>query len=211
VHYGIDADGWSATEAERSELRRRFDLAPDDVAVAMSARLIPGKGHELLLDAAGRALDRAPGLRVLVAGQGPLRSDLEGAAARLPAGTVRLLGFLDDPRQLMKAADVLAFPTSPSLDEGFGLAALEAMAAGRAVVATSVGALPELVAPERNGLLVSPEDPDALADALVELASQPALSRELGRRGQERARAEFGIDRMVGRTLAVYREALGGG
>jgi glycosyltransferase involved in cell wall biosynthesis len=208
VHYGIDPAGWSSTEAERAELRDGFGLAPGDVAVAICARLIPGKGHELLLEATGRALGRAPSLRVLVAGHGPLRGRLERRAEHLPPGTVRLLGFLDETQDLMKACDVLVFPTSPELDEGFGLAALEAMAAGRAVVATRVGALPEIVEPGRTGILVPPEEPSALADALVELATKPALGEELGRGGRERARAEFGIERMVSRTLAVYREAV---
>jgi glycosyltransferase involved in cell wall biosynthesis len=208
VHYGIDATGWSSTDAEQARMRERFGLATGDVAVAICARLIPGKGHELLIEAAERALLRAPRLRVLVAGHGPLRSRIERRAEELPSGTVRLLGFLDEIRDLMKACDVLAFPTSPQLDEGFGLAALEAMAAGRAVVATTVGALPEVVQPGRTGILVPPEDPSALADALVELATNPSMREELGRRGEERARAEFGIERMVSRTVGVYREAL---
>jgi glycosyltransferase involved in cell wall biosynthesis len=207
VHYGIDAAEWSSTEAERVELREQFGLAAGDVAVAICARLIPGKGHELLLEAAERALQRAAGLRVLVAGQGPLRGRLDRRAAQLPTGTVRMLGFLGEIRDLMKACDVLAFPTSAGLDEGFGLAALEAMATGRAVVATRVGALPEVVESGRTGILVPPDDPAALADALVELATKPAIRQELGRQGRDRAFAEFGVARMVSRTRAVYGEA----
>jgi glycosyltransferase involved in cell wall biosynthesis len=207
VHYGIDAARWDSTEAERASLRQQFGLAAGDVAVAICARLIPGKGHELLLDATDRARQRAPGLRIFIAGDGPLRARLERRAQRFPPGTVRLLGFVDDLRDLMKACDVYVFPTSPALSEGFGLAALEAMAAGRAVVATSVGALPEVVEPGRTGILVPPENPMVLADALVELATKPAMRVEMGRRGWDRARAEFGLERMVRRTLAVYAEA----
>jgi glycosyltransferase involved in cell wall biosynthesis len=206
VHYGIDATGWRATDAERAALRRAFGLAPEETAVAICSRLIPGKGHELLLEATERALERAPTLRVLIAGDGPLRGALERHAEQLPPGTVRLLGFVDDIPSLMKACDMLVFPTSPELDEGFGLAALEAMAAERPVVATRVGGLPEVVEDRRTGILVPPGDPAGLADALVELATQPALRVELGRRGAERAAVEFGIARMVSRTLDVYRE-----
>jgi glycosyltransferase involved in cell wall biosynthesis len=209
VHYGLDSSGWSANESERADLRNSFGLTRDDLAVAICARLIPGKGHELLFEATALALDRASSLRVLVAGDGPLRDALESRAAQLPPQTVRLLGFLNEVSGLMKACDVLVFPTSPKLDEGFGLAALEAMAAERAVVATRVGALPEVVDPGRTGLLVPPEDPSALAEALIELATQPDLAREMGRRGRDRAQAEFGVERMVSRTLAVYREARG--
>lgn len=209
VHYGIDATGWQATDAERAGLRRGLDLEDGDVAVAICARLIPGKGHELLLEAAERALERWPGLRVLVAGEGPLRERLERRAERLPGATVRFLGFVDDMPGFMNACDVLVFPSSPALDEGFGLAALEAMAAGRAVVATSVGALPEVVEDGETGILVDPDDPSPLADALVELAKRPALRESMGRRGHERAGVEFGIDAMVRGTLAAYQEAVG--
>jgi glycosyltransferase involved in cell wall biosynthesis len=211
VHYGIDATGWRATEVERAALRREYGLAPEDTAVAICSRLIPGKGHQVLLEATSRALERAPTLRVLIAGDGPLRGGLERCAGELPDGTVRFLGFVDEIPRLMKACDVLVFPTSPELDEGFGLAALEAMAAERPVVATRVGALPEVVEDGRTGILVDPRDAAALADALVQLATQPALRTELGRRGAERAAAEFGIARMVRRTLDVYREVAPGG
>jgi glycosyltransferase involved in cell wall biosynthesis len=209
VHYGIEADAWRAGDAEHAAARTSFGLNPEDVAVAICARLIPGKGHDLLLDAVARARERAPRLRLLIAGDGPLRTELDRRARELPPGTVRLLGFIDEIRELMHACDVLAFPTSPRLDEGFGLAALEAMAAERAVVATRVGALPEVVDDGRTGLLVAPDDPAALADALIELANDPDLARDMGRRGRDRAVSEFGVERMVSRTLAVYREALG--
>ncbi len=83
------------------------------------------------------------------------------------------------------------------------------MAAERAVVATKVGALPEVVDDRRTGLLVAPDDPAALAEGLAVLATQPDLAREMGRRGRDRAQAEFGVEQMVSRTLAVYREAVG--
>jgi glycosyltransferase involved in cell wall biosynthesis len=208
VHYGIDTTGWLASDAERATLRRAQGLEEADVAVAICARLIPGKGHELLLEAMAPALQRWPTLRLLVAGDGPLRGPLERRAGRLPRGAVRFLGFVDDLPGLLKASDVLAFPTSPALNEGFGLAALEAMAAGRAVVAANVGPLPEIVADGRTGILVPAEDPSALADALVGLAGRPEQREAMGREGHNRAEAEFGIDAMVRSTLEAYRTAL---
>jgi len=121
---------------------------------------------------------------------------------------VRFLDFMPDVRPLVQACDVLAFPTAPELGEGFGLAALEAMAAERPVVATAVGALPEVVAHGQTGIVVPPGDRGQLADALVRLARDPGLRARLGAAGRERARTEFSIDRMIGRTLAVYEEAL---
>ena len=207
VHYGIDASGWQANGDERAAGRRTLGLEEGDVAVAIASRLIPGKGHDLLLAAAAAAHERCPELRVIVAGDGPLAESLRRRAEQLPDGVVRFTGFVDDMAGLMKACDVLAFPTSPSLDEGFGLAALEAMAAGRAVVASNVGPLPEVVEDGETGILVPPDDAPRLAEALVELAASPELRASMGRRGHERAVREFGVDAMVERTLRVYDEA----
>ncbi len=211
VYYGLDAGGWAPTAEGRAEARARFGLAPGDVALAMTARLIPGKGHEALIDAAAEAGRRVPELRLVIAGDGPLRADLERLAAeRLPEGAARFIGFVDDVRPVVWAADALVFPTTPELSEGFGLAALEAMAAERPVVATEVGALPEVVADRETGLVVPPGDTHALAEALVELAGQPELRAAMGQSGLRRATSLFGVETMVDRTVSVYRDALSG-
>jgi len=119
---------------------------------------------------------------------------------------VRFLGFFEDVRGFMAACDALAFLTLPALGEGFGLAALEAAAAGRPVVATRVGALPEVVADGDTGLVVEPGDIGALAAAIVRLGTDAALRTRLGGAGRRRAAERFGVERMVERTLAVYAE-----
>ena len=98
----------------------------------------------------------------------------------------------------------------PSLWEGFGLVLLEAMAAGRPVVASAVGPVPEVVADGETGLLVPPGDPEALARAVVRVLRHPNLAARLGRAGRARAEAHFGLDGMVARTDALYRELLAG-
>jgi glycosyltransferase involved in cell wall biosynthesis len=211
VPYGIDATGWLVGDAERNQFRQELGLHDGDVAVTAASRLIPGKGHDLLIDAFGLGVQQFPSLRLLVAGDGPLRGSLEArAGARAPEGSVWFLGYRSDMRSLMGASDILAFPTSGDLGEGFGLAALEAMAAGRPVVATRVGSLPEIVSHEETGLLVEPGDPERLSEALVTLAVDPGLRRRLGDKGRERASTSFALDSMVDRTLSVYREVLEG-
>lgn len=207
VPYGIEASDWDLTDDERTIERDRLGLGPDDVAIGMASRLIPGKGHASLLEAFARAAREAPNLRLLIAGDGPLREEL-AAAARAHGPAVVMLGFVADVRPLMSACDALAFPTQPELSEGFGLAALEAMAAGRPVVATDVGSLPEVVVAGETGFVVEPGDPDKLAEALVALAGDPGLRARMGECGRLRARSTFSLELMVERTMAVYAEAL---
>jgi glycosyltransferase involved in cell wall biosynthesis len=209
VHYGIDASRWPLGEAERDRARERLGLRSGEIAVGVAARLIPGKGHSLLFEALAAARRDAPQLRLLVAGDGPLRAQLEREAGRTAPGAVTFLGFVPDMRGFMNACDLIAFPTEPALGEGFGLAALEAMASGRPVLASSVASLPEVVTNGDTGLLFDPRSADELAASLVTLATRPELREQLGARGRERARAVFSLERMVERTLGVYHEARG--
>jgi glycosyltransferase involved in cell wall biosynthesis len=210
VPYGIDAARWPLSEADRGRARSALDLEAGDLAVGIAARLIRGKGHAFLLEAHRAALRSHRRLRLLIAGDGPLRQDLERDAARSGDGSVRFLGYLSDMRAFMNACDVLVFPTEATLGEGFGLAALEAMACGRPVVATAVASLPEVVRSRETGLLVHPGAVDELAAALLELADDERLRAELGARAQERARTVFSVEAMVESTLTVYERALRG-
>jgi glycosyltransferase involved in cell wall biosynthesis len=206
IHYGLDAGPWQRGQAARSGVRDSLGLEPSDVAVGIAARLIDGKGHRTLIKAVRRARAARPGVKLLVAGTGPLLEELRAEAG--PDDAVRLLGFVDDVPSFMAACDVCAATSDAALSEGFGLSALEAMAAGRPVVATRVGSLPEVVTPD-TGLLVRPDDVDELAVALGRLADDPALRAELGRAGALRAMRVFGLERMVQRTVELYGTTVG--
>lgn len=205
VPYGVDVGAWTITEEERAEERQRLDLADDDIVVGMASRLIDGKGHAMALDAIGRSRTSAPAMRVLIAGEGPLRRDLE-QGPRAVAARASFLGQVDDVPRFMGACDALLFPTLPGLGEGFGLAALEAMAAAVPVVATDVGALPEVVEDGVTGLVVAPR-PETIAAALGRLSGDRDERVSMGEAGRERAATNFGLDTMVARTVEVYREA----
>ena len=211
VPYGIDLDTRRLDPTTRADVRRHYGMGDDDVIVTIAARLMEGKGHELLLDAMDAATAAAPRLTLLVTGDGPLRAQLEAQARSLPEGTVWFLGFIDDTRGMIGASDIVVFPTLPSLGEGFGLTALEAMAAGVPVIASDTGALPEVVADGRTGLIVPGGDIPTLAQALIRLANDPAERRRLGTAGIARARERFSLDVMIEATLAVYAEALAAG
>jgi glycosyltransferase involved in cell wall biosynthesis len=206
VPYGIDAGQWDSSEERRASARSTFGLEPSQVAVGVASRLIPHKGHEFLLRAYSEASKRAPQLRLLIAGDGPLRADLERQAAALGVDA-GFLGFVGDVPGFLSAVDLLAFPTQAEFGEGFGLAALEAMAARRPVIATDVASLPEVVGTDASaGLLVDPANVTQFADALVALAEDEALRERMGEHAHERAVTHFSLERMVAATLAVYDE-----
>jgi glycosyltransferase involved in cell wall biosynthesis len=171
--------------------------------VLTCARLSDQKGHPVLLEAAAEV----PEAVFALAGEGPERARLEVLAERLGvAERVRFLGRRDDVPELLAAADVFALP---SLYEGTSLAVLEAMAASRAVVSSAIGGTEELIEDGRNGLLVPPSDPGALAAALRRLLGDPGLREQLASRARERVELEFTRARMAARVGAVYEQVLG--
>lgn len=179
------------------------DLAGEVPLVGTLARLVPQKGLDVLLEAFARV---PPPARLVIAGAGTLRPVLE-ARAVMPdlVGRVAFLGPRADSAAVMAALDLFVLP---SRWEGFGLVLLEAMAAGRAIVASRVSAIPEVVAEGETALLVPPDDPGALAAAIVALLDDPARRQAMGAAGRARVRQEFAPDRLVRATLDLYRTVL---
>ena len=192
---GVDTAFWSPGPPGRPA--GRPPGAPGGGPTVVSVGwLKPVKGHDVLVEAFARVRAAVPGARLVLVGRGPGRPDLEGRARALGIGeAVEFAGVLDREgvRERLRAADVFALP---SRSEGLPLALLEAMAAGVPAVATAVGGIPQAVGDPPAALLVPPEDPAALADALVALLRDPARRRAMSADGVARAR-DFGIDRMV--------------
>ena len=183
--------------------------APGPVIVTAVGRLAPEKGPDLLL-AALRILNEqgaAAALRVVFAGDGPLRSGLQAQAAAWGlAPYVEFSGAFADLAPIMQRTDIVAHPTR---NDGRSVSVLEAMAWAKPVVATRVGGLPELIEEGVNGLLTPPDDPAALAAALHRLAQDPDLRRRMGQAGRARFLAgDFTVAAMVKATLAVYRQII---
>ncbi len=195
--------------SERAAIRSALGASPEETVVVQVATLTRVKDHATALRAAERLRSAGVAFRWWMVGEGPLRRALEAeAAARGLGERVRFPGSRSDVPALLAAGDV-AVLTSRS--EGFPNAVLEAMAAGRPVVATDVGGTAEAVRPERTGLLVPPGDGEALAEALRRCADDPALRRRLGDAGRERARSEYGWDALTERMLSVYGAVLRSG
>lgn len=158
------------------------------------------------LDTALRALVGVPDATLLVLGEGPQRPALQRLASSLGIrDRVLLPGRVGDVASLYRQADLLVHPARW---EGFGLAMLEAMLAGKAVVAARAGSAPELVEDGRTGVLVPVDDAEGMTVAVNELLADPARAAELGRAGLERAWRQFSVARMAERTIAVYESVL---
>lgn len=173
--------------------------------IGILGRLVPGKGHAVLLDAFARLGTLSPSTTLHVVGDGPERAVLEAQAERLRvADRVRFLGFQADIPRLMAALDVVVLASTHT--EVLPLVVMEAMAAGCAVVATSVGGVPELVEEGQSGLLVPPGDVDALASALHRLIGDADLRARLGRGAVSRIQQQFTLPRMVVETERIYQQ-----
>ena len=197
VHYGLDQvpPRWG----DNPPL-----TVPEGARILLAlGRLVPQKG----LDVAVRALpvvhETHPDAVLVVAGEGPERQALEELAAGLGVGDgLFLLGRAGDVAALLERAELLIHP---SRWEGFGLVLLEAMLASRPVVATRVSSIPEIVVDGETGVLVPPDDAQALAGALVRVLGDPG---SLGAAGRARALEQFSADAMARKTAAVYSDAI---
>lgn len=210
VLYGIDAAPFA--DLDRAAARAELGIEAGARVVLCPARLDPQKNHGMLLRAFERVHRELPDAVLLLAGGRQLGSeiyerDLHTLADLIDVdGAVRWLGVRSDMSRLLAACDVVALASDW---EGFGLALLEAMAAGRPVVATAVGGVPEVVSDGESGILVAAGDMFGFAKALIRLLHDDATRQRMGTAAARRARETFAIDHMRTATQAVYDEALG--
>lgn len=194
-------------EVDRAVARQRLStlvpLEPEEPLLVHVGSLTPEKDHATLLEACRRLAARFPRVRTVLLGDGPLRDRIAAEAAAPPlAGLVHLVGVRADASELMAAADLLVLS---SRVEGIPGVLLEAAARTVPAVATDVGAVCEVLADGRTGLLVPPGDPTALAAAVGRLLDDPHERRAMGTAARERAR-DFDLERITDRFLDLYRE-----
>jgi glycosyltransferase involved in cell wall biosynthesis len=204
---GVDTD-WFRVDGSSAEAKRALGLHPVRPVLGAVGRLEARKGHDLLLDALHVMRTLAPAHRpqLLLVGDGPLRSALERRTGELGlARDVMFAGSLSDVRPALAAIDLFVLP---SRAEGMSNALLEAMAAARPVVATAVGGTSEVLDADRTGVLVRPDDPEALAAAVLGLLAEPVRCARLGAAARQAVEDRFGARRMISRLEELYTERL---
>jgi glycosyltransferase involved in cell wall biosynthesis len=191
-----------APSGTATTVRQELGLGARDRVLLVVGRLEPQKGHRVLLDALAAIRAEADAVCLVCVGEGGERPALEAQAARLGlSGAVRFVGFRSDVPRWLAAADVVVLP---SFYEGLPLAAMEALAASRPVVATSVDGTPEVVVDGQTGLTVPPGDRVALAAAICRLLRDPLLARRLGQAGRRWVEERFAEERQVSLTERLY-------
>jgi glycosyltransferase involved in cell wall biosynthesis len=204
LHHGIDlkeVGGWKSTDG----IREGLGIPEEAPVVGTVANFKAHKGYEYLLKAAVLVKREVSDTRFVLVGQGPVEERVREQARRLALdGTVTFAGFREDAPRVAATFDIFALASTA---EGLPIALLEAMAVGKPIVATRVGGLPEVIDHDREGVLVPPGDPKALADAILALLADPSLRQRLGEAARKRA-TDFDIRKAVRRMESVYEELL---
>ncbi len=208
IRSAVDAEAMS-TAPDCEALRRAFDIPDGAFTIAMAGQLIPRKGHRYLLQAASELKLTHPPFRLIIFGEGHLDDELRAQASSLGLGdVVQFAGYRDDLDAYVGCFDLFVHPASA---EGLGVAVLKASAAGVPVVGCDAGGLRESVEHGVTGLLVPPEDADALHEAIATLFDDDELRGRFAAAGRERMQNEFAIDTMADRHVALYESLLAEG
>jgi glycogen(starch) synthase len=174
-------------------------------------RLSAEKGVDVAIAGFASIVERFPQARLIIAGDGPLKADLEQQALELKIRDfVDFVGWVI-PEMIPSLINTATLVVMPSRSEGLPLVALEAALMARPIVATRVGGLPEVVLHQENGLLVEPEDHNALAEAMAMLLDQPETARSMGEAARCRVQTVFSWDRHVNAYDALYRQLVANG
>ncbi len=205
IHSGVDIDRYLATQVNIENKKRSIGLNSKSLIVGTVGWLLPIKGPMHLLNAMIKIWQSLSDVQLVYVGKGDQEEALKQQAMKMGVSDkVKYLGWRDDVHELMPLFDLFALP---SMNEGMGRVLVEAMAAGKAVVASNVGGIPDLVHHGQNGFLVEPGDVAGLSAAIEKLLADQNLRREMGKRGQAMA-YNFSESKMIKKIDALYAALL---
>jgi L-malate glycosyltransferase len=205
VYEGVELPPPVSLEA-RQRARQRWGIADRELLVGSVGYLLPEKGHEFALRALSAVRAKVPETRLLLAGDGPCRQELESLAREQGLrDAVIFAGFVEDVPQVYAALDAFVFP---SLAEPLGTSLLAAMAWGLPVIAVESGGVPEYIEDGATGLLVSRPEPGLISAAMLRLLGEDSFRMRLGGEARRNVKQRFSAKRMVDRTIQVYEDVL---
>jgi glycosyltransferase involved in cell wall biosynthesis len=204
IHNAIDTS--RRPTKSQDDMKAELGLNPECAVIGAVGRLVPIKGLDVFVDAAARILQKRPETTFVIAGDGPLRSELEGQVVRLGIDDrVKFTGFREDILDVFNMCDILGVT---SYHEGVPISVLEAMSLERVVVSTTVGGIKEIIENRKSGILVDPGNPDAVADACLEVLGNRSLKETLQKGARKRIEAEFAASIQRERMLSLYNEVM---
>lgn len=202
IHNGADLERFRPDPKVREKWRQRLNVRPEELLLSTVSWLHRWKNPQVIVQACGRLARRGVPFRLIVAGDGEMREELQLLSRTLEiADRITWLGYYPQPNEVLQAADVFLLA---SVGEACANALLEAMACGLPIVASQSGGTPELVADGQTGILVPPMDAFGFADAVETLAHQPRLRLGMSENARERARRHFTADMPVERYMELY-------
>jgi glycosyltransferase involved in cell wall biosynthesis len=206
IHSGVDIYQFLNSNGNITKKRRSLGIGPKEVVIGFVGWLLPIKGPDVLLKAMDYIWPQQPETTLLMIGKGDLAVDLRAEALRKNVnGKVKFLGWRQDIAEIMPLFDLLVLP---SLNEGMGRVLVEAMAAGKPVVGSKVGGIPDLIQDGQTGYLVPPADEKALADAILKVLNDRQSSNLMGQRGKELCQ-QFSLEAMVEKLDDLYSDLAG--
>lgn len=204
IYLGINLDRFGGSSS-LSSLPQDLGIGKETRVVSCISQARPEKGLEYLICALPIVAEKYPNIRVLLVGGGPLTESLRVMARKLGVeNSIVFCGVRNDVERIISSSEYLVLP---SLSEAQGLVILESFACGRAVIASKVGGIPEIVEEGINGLLVPPKDAAALAERMIRLLHDDELRRRMGMAASEKSKP-FNVDTGVTRTVELYREVM---
>lgn len=210
IYNGVDADKFKAgcSGDEGKSIKRSLAMAGNGPVIGTIGRLSPVKGQRFLVEAMAAILSKHRDAEMVLVGDGPERDALESLAKSLGIEkSVHFVSSVIDTNRMLSIMDVFVFP---SVKEGLGIALLEALAAGRACVASDVGGIGDILRRDSCGILVPGGDPRAISMAVTKLLEDPAGRAAMGERGRKVVREKFSLDVMSEKVAGLYREIVRG-
>ena len=210
IYNGVDIERFSCDgPGETESLKKYLGVAEDDFVVGISAMFRPEKAYHVFFEGIEKVLPKIKNLKVLVLGFGPTKEHFESYCSKGPLkNIVKFMGFVEDVEKFLPLMDV--FCLVPNKNEGFSNAILEAMAAGRPVIASDVGGNAEAVIHNETGIIIPPDDPDRLSQAILELYNNPEKRRHMGFKARERAADSFSLEKMIKEHERFYEAVFEG-